>query len=385
MRITWSRLAGWRAKAIDGIDAGANDGSGSAAVFRREAVIVTDSMHDPLWEKYCGLAAAHGYPSCWSTPIESHEGAALGTFVIYSAKEGEPTEVEIRLIDVATRIASIAIQRKRAEDRIQFMANHDALIGLPNRTLLEDRLSQSLLYAQRYDRWATVVFIDLDNFKVINDSLGHNAGDELLKTIANRMVDCVRATDTVVRFGGDEFVVLLLDQPKDIDAISATIQRLASAVAEPVNLDGHELRLTASMGIANYPSDGTDADTLLANADAAMYRAKAAGRDNFRFYTPELNTKVHEKFLLQATRAWSSAVQRATRQHGGRYPTTTTLPGGLIRVVSRPRHQRRRHSRSARILRASPPAPRRRCHGRRPRRLTAAETASLHRAPQDLC
>src|SRR5208282_5093746 len=299
MRITWSRLAGWRAKAIDGIDAGANDGSGSAAVFRREAVIVTDSMHDPLWEKYCGLAAAHGYPSWWSPSLESNEGAAVGTFVIYSAKEGKPTEVEIRLIDVATRIASIAIQRNRAEDRIQFMANHDALTGLPNRTLLEDRLSQSLLYAQRYDRWATVVFIDLDNFKVINDSLGHNAGDELLKTVASRMVDCVRATDTVVRLGGDEFVVLLLDQPKNIDAISATIQKLASAVAKPVNLDGHELRITTSMGIANYPCDGADADTLLANADAAMYRVKEAGRDNFRFYTPELNTKVHEKFLLQ--------------------------------------------------------------------------------------
>ena len=292
-------LAEAYAKAIDSIHAGANDGSGGAAVFRRAAVIVTDLMRDPLWERYCGLAAAHGYPSCWSTPIESHEGAVLGTFALYSAKEGAPTEVETRLIDVATRIASIAIQRKRAEDQIHFMANHDALTGLPNRTLLKDRLSQALLYAQRYDRWATVAFIDLDNFKVINDSLGHNAGDELLKTVANRMVDCVRATDTVVRLGGDEFVVLLPDQPKDIDAISATIQKLASAVAEPVNLDGHELRLTASMGIANYPSDGADADTLLANADAAMYRAKAAGRDNFRFYTPELNTKVHEKFLLQ--------------------------------------------------------------------------------------
>ena len=292
-------LAEAYAKAIDGIDAGANDGSGSAAVFRREAVIVTDLMHDPLWEKYCGLAAAHGYPSCRSTPIKSHEGAVLGTFSLYSAKEGAPSEAETKLIDVATRIASIAIQRKRAEDRIHFMANHDALTGLPNRTLLKDRLSQALLYAQRYDRWTTVVFIDLDNFKVINDSLGHNVGDELLKTVASRMVDCVRATDTVVRLGGDEFVLLLLDQPKNIDAISATIQKLASAVAEPVNLDGHELRMTTSMGIANYPCDGADADTLIANADAAMYRVKEAGRDNFRFYTPELNTKVHEKFLLQ--------------------------------------------------------------------------------------
>ncbi len=292
-------LAEAYAKAIDGVDAGPNDGSGGAGVFRREAVIVAEAVHDPLWEKYCGLAAAHGYPSCRETPIKSHEGAVLGTFALYSAKEGAPTEAETRLIDVATRIASIAIQRKRAEDRIHFMANHDALTGLPNRTLLKDRLSQALLYAQRYDRWATVVFIDLDNFKVINDSLGHNAGDELLKTVASRMVDCVRATDTVVRLGGDEFVVLLLDQPKDIDAISATIQKLASAVAEPVNLDGHELRITTSMGIANYPCDGADADTLLANADAAMYRVKEAGRDNFRFYTPELNTKVHEKFLLQ--------------------------------------------------------------------------------------
>jgi diguanylate cyclase (GGDEF)-like protein/PAS domain S-box-containing protein len=286
-------------KATDSLPIGPNVGSCGTAAYRREAVIVADIMTDPLWADYKDLAAAHGLRSCWSTPIQSHNGAVIGTFAMYSTTAREPTEAETRLTDVATRIAGIAIERKLAEERIHFMANHDALTALPNRALLNDRLSQALLYAQRYDRWVTVLFIDLDNFKIVNDSLGHNAGDELLKTVARRMVDCVRATDTVVRLGGDEFVVLLLDQPKSPDIISAVVQKLRAVIAETVQLEGHDLRVTSSIGIANYPSDGTDAEALLANADAAMYRAKEIGRDNFQFYTPELNTKVHEKFLLQ--------------------------------------------------------------------------------------
>jgi diguanylate cyclase (GGDEF)-like protein len=218
---------------------------------------------------------------------------------MYAKDVRAPTSAETGLIDIATRIAGIAIERKLAEDRIHFMANHDALTGLPNRTLLSDRLSQALLYAQRYERWVTVLFVDLDNFKFINDSLGHNAGDELLKTIARRMVDCVRATDTVVRLGGDEFVVVLSDQPKNADTTSEIVQKIQAAIGEPIRLEGHDLRVTSSVGIANYPDDGVDVDTLLANADAAMYRAKEVGRDNIQFYTPEMNTKVHGKFLLQ--------------------------------------------------------------------------------------
>ncbi|MGO4871130.1 MAG: EAL domain-containing protein [Roseiarcus sp.] len=286
-------------KVVDGMPIGPTVGSCGAAAYRREAVIVTDIMTDPLWADYKDLAAAHGLRSCWSTPILSHNGAVIGTFAMYSTTVREPTEVETQLTDVVTRIAGIAIERKLAEDRIHFMANHDALTGLPNRALLNDRLAQALLYAQRYDRWVTVLFIDLDNFKIVNDSLGHNAGDELLKTVARRMVDCVRATDTVVRLGGDEFVVLLLDQPKSPDTISATVQILRADIAQTVQLEGHALRVTSSIGIANYPGDGTDAEALLANADAAMYRAKEIGRDNFQFYTPELNTKIHERFLLQ--------------------------------------------------------------------------------------
>lgn len=285
--------------AVDGAAVGPGAGSCGTAVYRREPVIVADIMHDPLWQDYRELARPHGLRSCWSTPILSHQGAVLGVFAMYSMTVREPTEAETRLIDFTTRIAGIAIERKQAEDRIHFMANHDVLTGLPNRALLEDRLSQAVLYAQRYDRWVTVVFIDLDNFKFVNDTLGHNAGDELLKIVASRMVDCVRATDTVVRLGGDEFVIVLFDQPANVDLVSETLQKLRSALAEPVRLGAHLVRATASIGIANYPKDGTDPDTLLANADAAMYRAKEFGRDNFQFYAPEFNTRAHEKFVLQ--------------------------------------------------------------------------------------
>jgi len=286
-------------KAIDGVRIGPNAGPSGAAAYRREAVFVADIMTDPLAANYRDLAAAYGIQSCWSTPILSHQGGVLGAFAMYSKEARKPSDAEARFIDVATRIAAIAIERKLAEDRIHFLANHDALTELPNRTLLNDRLSQALLLAQRYDRWVTVLFIDLDNFKLINDNLGHNAGDELLKTIARRMVDRVRATDTVVRLGGDEFVVVLSDQPKNADSISDTVQKIQLAIAEPVRLEGHDLIVTSSIGIANYPGDGMDVDTLLANADAAMYRAKKIGRDNFEFYTPELKVKLHEKFLLQ--------------------------------------------------------------------------------------
>ena len=287
------------ARAIERTPIGPKAGPSGTAAYRREAVVVADITTDPLWEDYRSLAAEYGLRSFWSTPILSHQGEAVGIFATYAKEPRERTNAEMRLVHVAVRIAGIAIERKLAEDRIQFMANHDALTGLPNRALLNDRLSQALLHAQRYDRWVTVLFVDLDNFKLVNDSLGHNAGDELLKIIANRMVQRVRTTDTVVRLGGDEFVIVLNDQPKSADVISAEAQKILAAIAEPVRLEGHDLRVTSSLGVATYPRGGTDVDALLANADAAMYRAKEVGRDNFQVYAPEMNAKVHEKLLLQ--------------------------------------------------------------------------------------
>ncbi len=279
---------------------GPQAGSCGTAVYRREPVIVSDIGTDPLWEQRRREALEQGCRSCWSTPILSHQGAVLGTFALWSSAARKPTETETHFAEVATRMAGIAIERKLAEERIQFMANHDALTGLPNRSLLRDRLTQAILQAKRNDRWLTVVFIDLDNFKLVNDSLGHNAGDELLKEVAARMVATVRGTDTVVRLGGDEFVVLLLDQPKDLEIIAANVQKIRAAIALPLNVGGRELRVTSSFGIANFPTGGADADELLANADAAMYRAKEMGRDNCQFYQPELSRAALERLRLQA-------------------------------------------------------------------------------------
>ena len=286
-------------KAIDGISIGPNVGSCGTAAHRQKPVIVADVMSDPLWADFKDLAVQYNFRSCWSTPILSHEGEVLGTFAMYSAMVREPTLADTRLIDIITRIAGIAIERKKTEDRIQFLATHDALTGLPNRTLLKDRLAQAISQAERYGHCVSVVFVDLDKFKDINDSLGHNAGDELLKTMAGRMARCVRSIDTVVRLGGDEFVILLVDQPQDIGVTVEVINRIRLAMAETIHLTGRDLNVTGSIGIANYPNDGEDADKLLANADAAMYQAKETGRDNFQFYTPELNISAHTKFAMQ--------------------------------------------------------------------------------------
>jgi len=286
-------------KAIDGACIGPKVGSCGTAVYRRAPVIVSDIMTDSLWEDYRGLASPYGYRSCWSTPILSHEGAVLGVFAMYSNSVREPTANETRHIEMTTRIAGIAIERKRAEDQIRFLAHHDALTSLPNRSLLKDRLTQAILQTQRHNPCVSVIFIDLDNFKTINDSLGHTAGDELLKIVAGRMVACVRSTDTVVRLGGDEFVILLVDLPANPGEISAYLDRISAAIAEPILLEGGSLYVTCSMGVATYPNDGLDPDTLLMNADTAMYKAKDAGRDSVQFYTAEMNVRVREKLALQ--------------------------------------------------------------------------------------
>ncbi len=199
--------------------------------------------------------------------------------------------------ELLLRSMQYSIERKRYQVQLEHQANYDALTGLPNRNLLHDRLRQSV-FAQRQARNIAVVFIDLDHFKFVNDSLGHSTGDELLKSMADRLRALLREGDTVARLGGDEFVLILNDQSNE-EVVFRALQRITAKVAEPIEIEGKELVVTCSAGISLYPQDGPDVDTLLKNADAAMYRAKDHGRNNFQFYTSEMNERVNERLALE--------------------------------------------------------------------------------------
>ena len=201
--------------------------------------------------------------------------------------------------ELLLRSMQYSIERKRYQEQLEYQANYDALTGLPNRNLLHDRLRQSV-YAQRFVRSIGVVFLDIDHFKFVNDSLGHNTGDKLLQKVAERLLESVRDGDTVARLGGDEFILILNDQTGQ-EVIYRAMQRIISRITEPVEIDGQELLVTASAGISLYPQDGPDVETLLKNADAAMYRAKEKGRNNFQFYTAEMNRQVNERLKMESS------------------------------------------------------------------------------------
>jgi diguanylate cyclase (GGDEF)-like protein len=230
------------------------------------------------------------------------------------------------------RALRYAVERKSMEEalhvekeRMAHSAAHDFLTSLPNRMLLNDRVDQAIALAQRHKKRVAVLFLDLDGFKYINDSLGHPIGDKLLQSIATRLVACVRASDTVSRQGGDEFVVLLseVEEPEDAAIVAGRIghlvaepplltdrqellvradvvaARLLRAVAEPHSIDHHDLHITTSIGVSIYPDDGLDAETLIKNADTAMYQAKENGRQSFQFFEPEMNARAVERQSIE--------------------------------------------------------------------------------------
>ncbi|HST02047.1 MAG TPA: diguanylate cyclase, partial [Usitatibacter sp.] len=197
-----------------------------------------------------------------------------------------------------TSIVHDVTERLNTERTIHYMAHHDALTGLPNRRLMQDRLNQAIMAARRKQRHVAVLFLDLDRFKVVNDTLGHDTGDFILKDVARRLVSCVREGDTVSREGGDEFVMILpdLERPEHARVVG---DKILKELARPVEIGGHEIHITPSIGISHYPNDATDVHQLLKHADNAMYQAKDAGRNTVRFFTNDLNFLLSKRLEIE--------------------------------------------------------------------------------------
>ncbi|HEY8101137.1 MAG TPA: EAL domain-containing protein [Burkholderiaceae bacterium] len=253
-----------------------------------EPVSWIDIRQDVHWTDHLDHAAQYGLYAYCATPIFSSHGNVLGMFNMYFKQRRTPSEVEKSLALSATRLAAITIERHYANEKIGHMAYHDALTGLPNRILLKDRLNQAIIHAQRIKDGVAILFIDLDQFKLINDSLGHHVGDRLLQSVAQRLQCCMRKDDTLARFGGDEFVLVLM-APADGHSAGQVAEKIRDILQLPVLVDGHELHVGCSIGISLYPHDGSDSETLMRNADIAMYHAKERGRSNFQYFTPDLN------------------------------------------------------------------------------------------------
>ena len=245
-------------------------------------------------------------PETWLEHRKQMRARGAGTIeTLHRRKDGSffPVEVTINYFDYEGQTFSFSFarditERKQAEEQLRHQATHDELTGLANRTLLQDRLEQSIHYTNRSQRLLAVLLLDLDRFKIINDSLGHGFGDELLRLAAKRLEQAVREADTVARMGGDEFVVLLAEVA-EVDDVGLVAKKILENLTRPYSLGGREITVTASLGVSLYPRDGADAATLLRNADVAMYRAKEEG-DTFRFYAQAMNKRIHETLEMEA-------------------------------------------------------------------------------------
>ncbi|MCS4308641.1 diguanylate cyclase (GGDEF)-like protein [Rheinheimera pacifica] len=269
--------------ALDGVTIGMAIGSCGTAAFTGETVIVTDISTHPYWQPYQALAQLADVKACWSQPVKNAQGKVLGTFAIYHHQPASPSTDQLNIIKAYSNLAELAISRSLSAAQIRRLAFYDNLTGLANRRLLEEHLLQAIASSQRSQKYSGLMFIDLDNFKPVNDIYGHKKGDNLLADVASRLLSTVRQTDTVARFGGDEFIVLLRDIDTDADRSKHYIQQIATKISQelsrPYPLSENNMHQCAcSIGLVLFQGSNTS-DELLRQADTAMYQAKRQGRN----------------------------------------------------------------------------------------------------------
>lgn len=284
--------------AIDGLWTGPTSASCGAAAYWRQQVIAGDIASDPLWDEHRDHAMRHQLRACWSVPILSAAGQVLGTFALYQDRPGRPDPSQLKLMQMSAGLAAIAIEQRHLMDQLAYQAHHDGLTALPNRVLFEERLKQAIIAARRSGSMVGLLYLDLDRFKLINDTLGHPTGDALLKQVAWRLAGCIRETDTLARISGDEFTVITTSI-EDAQSARRVAESLLDAMRDPFQLEGQEIFMTASIGLSVFPQDAQDGETLLRNADSAMYRAKNRGKNGYQQFAPEMNAAMLERLAVE--------------------------------------------------------------------------------------
>lgn len=275
-------------QALDGVAIGVGVGSCGTAASLGETVIVADINTHPYWQPYLALAELAQVKACWSQPVKDAQGKVLGTFAIYQRQTAEPSTELLEKIKTYGNLAELAISRSLSSAQIRRLAFYDSLTGLANRRLLEEHLLQAMAASHRSEKYCGLMFIDLDNFKPVNDIYGHSTGDKLLAEVGRRLQNAVRSADTVARFGGDEFIVLLRDIDSDADCSKQHMQLVANKIVQelsrPYSLNDNNMHQCAcSIGLVLFRGD-TNSDELLRQADTAMYQAKRQGQNHPCWY-----------------------------------------------------------------------------------------------------
>ena len=286
------------ADALDGLKVGPQSGACGTSAFLGRPVIVPDIATDPLWDDYRHLPLPEDVKACWSSPIKSSDGRVIGTFCFYFRERRLPDDFHHRLVDVCVYLCALALEREEARARIRQLAFYDELTGLPNRNLLLAQAEQAIARAEPERKRVAVLFLDLDRFKQVNDTLGHPIGDALLRDVAQRLRRLARASDIVGRLSGDEFVMMMPDF--EHGRLTAAAEHILVALAQPFSVGGVTLNPSVSIGISVFPENGRDMDTLLRHADMAMYQAKTAGRNRISFFSAEMNRQAQERLALEA-------------------------------------------------------------------------------------
>jgi diguanylate cyclase (GGDEF)-like protein len=270
-------------------------------------VISSDISTNPFWERIKPAAGEYQLSTCWSLTLRSADDEPLGMFAVYHHEPLQPDAAAIALLNMAARLITIGSENRQLNHQLAYRAYHDSLTGLPNRMLFEDRLTQALARAGRSGQSVATFCIDLDRFKFVNDTLGHHAGDILLSQFSARVQALLRETDTLARLGGDEFGLILPELENRNGAIEVA-QKIVEATKEPFDIAGQELFITASIGIAVYPDDGRDTSTIEKNADIAMYRAKAQGRNGYQCFSSEMASTGSNRLEMESLlrRAWGN-------------------------------------------------------------------------------